>query len=108
MSAVEEFAALSPMRRVLMLADRLVADAEREGITVRHVSLFGDPGFPTITLLLDDDELTPALALALGLPRYEVYRVERGMHREVFRASIGDVEVTTFHDVPASVAAVTR
>lgn len=101
--SVAEWAALSPMRRTVMVADRLVQQAEAAGIEVGMVSLDIVLG---VSLYAEKPELTPALAVLLLLER-SPHTTPVGTERVAvhYRGARGSVRVRTHHTLPTSALA---
>ena len=88
---------MTAIRKILALTDRLVVAAETEGIEVGHISLHQITG---ISLYAEQDDLTPALAVALGLTHRHVMSQPKDTHDvEFFDAELDGVNVSTHHRI---------
>ena len=97
---------LSPIRRTLALADRLVAQAEAAGIAIDTVDLYASgPDCAQVGLQLAVDGMAPALAVELGLTerRTQPYKPEPGKSIESFRGEFDGASVRVLHTLPTAV-----
>lgn len=95
-ATVYSMAAPSPMMRALDVATRLVAQAQQEGVEVGCITLLPAAG---VRIYAEDDTLAPALAVALGLTRRTVHRLDNGEF-EFFDGEVDGVAVQTHGRVP--------
>lgn len=93
------------VRALLALADGLVACAKNEAVAVDRVEVDVVGGESHITLRAAEPELTPALALALGLTRRTVLPCRDSWVLEVFSCRGAGLTTWCQHTIPTDEAA---
>lgn len=79
----------------------LMAEADVAGVEVRGVTTSWHEHYPSVSLNVAEDDLTPALAVALGLTKRSQQMHDGDQALETFEATIAGVWVFASHRLPA-------
>ena len=99
---------MSAMSFALGAAADIAAQAQAAGIEIASVDVYApDAKYMRLSIRTTDGDLTPALALELGLTERRVVDYKDGSDIEAFTGHVGSIEVSTAHEIPADSLVVT-